>query len=72
MEHGIKCPFCGHKLTLHTYKSPKDKRFGIDIPRVAKAIVFCDNDDCAVMPCTNDTSPSVATAEAKQFGVIGL
>ncbi|SHN77406.1 hypothetical protein [Desulfitobacterium chlororespirans] len=58
---GIKCGFCGEPLYMDSYKSWQKGRAG-------SIIVFCDNDECPVKPCSDAVNPSRALAEAKAFG----
>ncbi|CDX01277.1 Hypothetical protein DPCES_1390 [Desulfitobacterium hafniense] len=60
---GIKCGFCGEPLYMDSYK-PRQKG------RAGSIIVFCDNEDCAVKPCSDSTHPTAAIREAKAFGKI--
>lgn len=46
------CPWCGHKLVSDTYKA-----------KPIQLIVYCDNDNCPVKPCTDATIPSKVYAE---------
>ena len=47
------CPYCGSKLFWENYV----------IRRRVQSIVYCDNDNCSVKPCTDSTSPSNVYAE---------
>jgi ssDNA-binding Zn-finger/Zn-ribbon topoisomerase 1 len=42
------CPHCGSKLLSDSYKINKQVEF----------IVYCNNDNCPVKPCTDSTIPS--------------
>lgn len=55
MAHEINriCPYCGKKLIMDNYKMGKS----------LQNIVYCDNDDCPVKPCTDSTIPSRVYAE---------
>ena len=65
MSLGIECPFCGEALEIEYYSTGVKGKAG-------KTIVFCNNDNCTVKPCTDETSPSKAIAEARLFGKINL
>jgi len=64
MSLGINCPFCGEKLELEYYQIKKG--------RTGETVVFCNNDNCKIKPCTDATTPSKAIAEARLFGKINL
>lgn len=46
------CPYCGSKLIADSYKT-----------KPVEHIVYCDNDECPVKPCTDSTIPSKVYAE---------
>lgn len=59
------CPFCGKELKLEVYES--GVRGG-----VGRCIMFCDNDECEVKPCTAMGTPSRVIEEASYFGKINI
>ena len=50
-----KCKYCGNELKSEVYKKGK-----CNVPRM---IVFCENDNCPVKPCTDDNIPSLVMEE---------
>lgn len=54
----MKCPFCGEELKMEAYR---------DMGKIS-CVMFCDNDDCEVKPCTAVGSPSNVVKEAECFG----
>lgn len=61
----MPCPFCGGPVQIETYQI--DQRKG----RPPRLIVYCDNDNCAIKPCTEDTSPQEALSDAAAWGYYG-
>lgn len=59
MLKGILCPYCGEPTKLETYIMEKG--------RMPETIIFCDNDECSVKPCTDATRASLAIADAKSW-----
>lgn len=59
--NGIKCPYCNQPAKIDSYVKGKIKGSGIS------TIVFCDNDECEIKPCTDSTRASWAIADAKAW-----
>jgi hypothetical protein len=48
------CPYCGKYMVMDIYKRSR---------KSAQIIIYCDNNDCKVKPCTDSGSPSRVYAE---------
>lgn len=55
----LKCPYCGVNTKLETYDKGRGKALS--------TVVFCDNDECTIQPCTAEMSPQLAIADAKAW-----
>lgn len=59
MGHFGHCKYCGSDLIVETYKKGRHGGF--------RMLVYCDNDNCDVKPCSNDDIPSDVMEEVKYF-----
>lgn len=59
MSLGIKCPYCNEPLEMESYTMPEHIS--------SKMVIFCDNDQCEIKPCTDQMSPSRAFADVEAW-----
>lgn len=50
------CPYCNQKMSSETYKM-----------KYFQYIIFCENKNCPVNPCTDATTPTKAIAEIESM-----
>lgn len=54
----MNCPYCNKPLSHEIYQMK---------PGQLQYILFCENEDCPVKPCTDATTPSKAIKEIKSM-----
>ena len=54
-----KCKYCGSDLIAEVYKTGRHGS--------VRMLVYCDNENCNVKPCSDDDIPSAVMEEVKHF-----
>lgn len=54
----MNCPYCNQPLSHEIYQMKPGK---------IQYILFCENEDCPVKPCTDATTPSKAIKEIESM-----